>query len=459
MFILIYQNRTNKIFLLLLFDNLNSIGVLYVDRIKTKIMIGKIYIFFKIIRESLIFSINSLVVNKLRTFLSLLGITIGIFAIISVFTVIDSLENAIRDSVSALGDNMVYVQKWPWTPPPGEDQYPWWRYLKRPVPKLAEAEEIMKRSSKVEACAFAIGTSKTIQNGNNVAENVNVFASTPEYEKVRSFDIESGRYFSMFEQQSGRACAVLGWEIAHKLFPDEDPIEKELKVMGRKVTIIGVFKKEGSDMLGVSNDLEVHVPLNYARNMVDIRNERLNPFILVKAKNKVTADELVDELRGIMRSIRKLKPQQEDDFALNQSSMLTAAIQGIFTVIDLAGIIIGGFSILVGGFGIANIMFVSVKEQTQIIGIQKSLGAKSYFILQQFLYESIMLCFLGGALGLFFIWLGTKIVSYSSDMTFELSTSNIITGITISVVIGIISGIVPAYRASKMNPVEAMNTV
>lgn len=412
-------------------------------------------IYLKLLKESLLFAINALVVNKLRTFLSLLGITIGIFAIISVFTVIDSMEKKIRNSIESLGDNVVYVQKWPWE---FGDEYPWWKYMNRPLPNIKELEEINKRSEKAAASAFMISTSQTVQYKKYFAENVGIIAVSHDYDKVRSFELEKGRYFSFFESKSGRALAIIGSNIASTLFGGINPIDKEIKVAGYKLKVIGVFKKEGEDIFNNSADNIVLAPINYVRKIVDIRNENMNPFIMIKAKDGIHNEELLEELQGIMRAIRRIKPIADDDFALNQTSMLTKGFNQLFKIVDIAGLIIGGFSILVGGFGIANIMFVSVKERTHIIGIQKSLGAKNFFILLQFLYESVILCLIGGAIGLFLIYIGTLIVTYALDFNLGLSIWNIISGLMISALIGLISGIAPALSAAKLNPVEAINS-
>ncbi|MEN8121038.1 MAG: ABC transporter permease [Bacteroidota bacterium] len=410
-------------------------------------------IFLHLLKESLYFAFNSLVVNKLRTFLSLLGITIGIFAIISVFTVIDSLENSIRNSIAKLGDNVVYVDKWPWV---GGADFKWWNYMNRPVPKLKEKDEILRRSNLAQAASFMIQTFKNVQFEDNSADNVAIVCATHDYEDIWAFEISQGRYFSLFESNKGKNKAVIGAVIAEKLFPEENPVGKTIKILGHKVDIIGVYKKEGSDPFGMSSDEQISIPINYAKNIFDIKNESLRPMIMVKAKAGINSNELIDELKGIMRSIRRIKPTEDDDFSLNQSSLISQAFDSIFVVLDVAGWIIGGFSILVGGFGIANIMFVSVKEQTKLIGIQKALGAKNYFVLLQFLYESVILTLLGGLFGLLIIFIGTLIVSAAFDMDFDMTTGNIITGIAISVSIGIISGIVPAYKAARLNPVEAI---
>ena len=199
----------------------------------------------------------------------------------------------------------------------------------------------------------------------------------------------------------------------------------------------------------------VIVPVNYIKSIVNIRN--IDPLIMVKAKEGIATDDLIDEIRGALRSIRRLKPKEEDNFALNQISLLSEGLNNIFGTINIAGWIIGGFSLLVGGFGIANIMFVSVRERTNLIGIQKALGAKNYFILLQFLYESVLLSIIGGSIGLLLIFILTTIVSATGSFNVSLSVSNIVLGLTISSVIGIISGFSPAFKASRLNPVEAIS--
>ncbi|MBN2683233.1 MAG: ABC transporter permease [Bacteroidales bacterium] len=412
-------------------------------------------IYLKLLKESFIFAYQSLVLNKLRSFLSLLGITIGIFAIISVFAVIDSLEKNIEKSISTLGDDVIYIQKWPWEFGP---DYPWWKYINRPLPSLKEAEELKKRSKTAEAISFSIQTEKTVQFGNISVENVNISAVSHEYENIRSFSLSNGRYFSTFESNSGKNRAIIGSKLASELFNNENPIGREIKLLGRKVMVIGVFEKEGEDVFRSSLDNTVLLPINFARNLLDINNEMLRPMIMVKAIPGVGLNELEGELHQIMRSVRKQKPKVEDNFALNRASLISKGFEQIFVIIDIAGILIGGFSILVGAFGIANIMFVSVRERTKLIGIQKALGAKNYFILTQFLFESVVLCLIGGIAGLLLIFGGISIASNMVDMDFFLSFGNIVTGITISVVTGIVAGLWPAISASRLNPVVAMNS-
>jgi putative ABC transport system permease protein len=410
---------------------------------------------FLLFKESVLFAWQSLSANKLRSFLSLLGITIGIFAIILVFTIVDSLENNIRGSIQSLGNNVVFIQKWPWSFGP---DYPWWKYINRPTPQYYELDELQRKCKSTEAIAYRMGKRKTIKYQSNSVENAIVGGISHEFYKIKSFDLSSGRYFMQTETDGGYRVAVIGAEIAKGLFPYEDPIGKEIKIGGNKATVIGVIKKEGESMLGPSFDYQVLIPFNFARIMMDTKSESADPVIYAKAKPNVTNAQMMDELTGVLRGIRHLKPMSEPNFALNETSLLSKGFDELFDIIGTAGWIIGGFSILVGGFGIANIMFVSVRERTNLIGIQKSLGAKNLFILVQFLSESVMLSCVGGFFGLLITWIITAIGKDAIEMDISLTGTNIILGFTISILIGIISGFIPAYSASQLDPVEAIRS-
>jgi putative ABC transport system permease protein len=412
-------------------------------------------LFFFLLKESILFALNALRVNRLRTFLSLLGITIGIFAIISVFTVVDSLESNLRSSVASLGDNVVFVQKWPWTFGP---DYPWWKYMNRPVPSVDELSQVQRRSKKFEAACFSISFHKTIKRKNSSIENGEVVAISHDFSRVYALDIEKGRYFTDAESGAGRPVALIGATIAEGLFPNEDPIGQKIKVHGLNITVIGTIRKKGESLLGNNQDGQVLIPVTFVRNLIDIRSDYFDPLIMVKARPGVSNEELIDELTGIMRGVRKLKPLADDDFALNQTSLINKQFDSLFEVIGTAGWVIGLFAILVGGFGIANIMFVSVRERINMIGIQKSLGAKNYFILLQFLAEAVVLSLIGGLIGLGIIYLGTLMVGDSFGMEIILTGPNVVLGITISVLIGVVSGFIPAYSASQLDPVEAIRS-
>ncbi len=410
----------------------------------------------KLIFESFRFAFDALRHNKLRTMLSLLGVTIGIFTVISVFSAVDTLRANLQKSVNKLGGNSVYVNKWPWL---GGEDFPWWKYLQRPNPKLKDFNELQKRSQTAGAISYEISMGgRTIKYMDHTAEGVDINAVTQDHNKVSDFDIAEGRYFTDIDSRTGAAVALIGYDIANNLFPQGHPLDKQIKLKGRYVTVIGVFAKEGKDMFGNSNDKTVLIPLNFARDMVDVQSDNYQPTIIVKGKKGLTDLDVESELEGLMRSIRRIKPGEEDNFSLNRATLISNRLDEVFSFLHVAGLIIGGFSILVGGFGIANIMFVSVKERTNIIGIQKSLGAKNYFILLQFLIEAIILCLFGGIVGLGLVYLGTLAVSAIADLNIVLDLSNIIFGMSIAVVIGIISGIIPAYSASRLDPVEAIRT-
>ena len=371
-------------------------------------------------------------------------------------TTIDSLERSIRENVSSLGNNTIYIQKWPWT---FSSDYPWWKYIQRPLPTMEEAEQIKERSLYSANVAFVSSTQTTVEFEDRSVENTGIMFVSHEYDQIREFEIEKGRYFSQLESNTGKNVAVIGSVVAEQLYSNLNPIDKTIKLSGRKLTVIGVFKQEGEDMFDNSIDEQVMIPVNYGRTMYDVESEALNPFINVEAKENVSINQLVDELTMIMRTIRRLKPVEENDFALNQASMITKGLDSIFEIIDIAGIIIGGFAILVGGFGIANIMFVSVKERTRQIGIQKAIGAKSYLILTQFLTEATVLSLVGGIIGLVMVWLMTIVASSFTPLAFSLSFQNVASGTLISVVIGVVSGFAPARQAAQLDPVVAMNHV
>lgn len=411
-------------------------------------------IFLRILKESFQFAWHALVVNKLRTLLSLLGVTIGILTMVTVFAVFDSLERNIRSSVQELGNNVIYVQKWPWGGSGGE--YQWWKYFQRPEPSYDDMEALQGRMTTAQELAYYFPLRQDIEFRRNTVSDATIFAVSHGFNVIWQYDMVAGRYFSDLESQRGVPVIVLGYSVAEGLFPDGRAIGKEVRIKGRKMKVIGIIEKQGSSLTGGDIDGTVLVPVKYVGSLMSMRNRR-ESTIMVQAAPQVELSAMRDELEGALRGIHRLKPTAENDFSLNEVSVISAALDNMFQIIGMAGLVIGGFSILVGAFGIANIMFVSVRERTNQIGIQKSMGAKNYFILLQFLLESVMLCLFGGVLGL--VLVGGLLVLFSDsfgDFQVSLSFGNILQGLLISVGTGLISGFIPALLAANLDPVEAI---
>jgi putative ABC transport system permease protein len=404
--------------------------------------------------ESSGFALEALRGNKLRTLLSTLGITIGIFCIIMVLALVNSLERNVQQSVESLGKDVVFIDKWPWTF--GSD-YKWWKYMNRPTPQLSELKTIDEKALLADASALVVTLGNvTIKHESNSASGISLLGVSHHFDRIRDFNLSAGRYFTEGESKNGNSVCVIGDAIAQTLFPNSSAIDQSVKIKGAKYRVVGVIEKEGESLLGNSMDNNAMVPALNLASYVRLNSDRSNIQIQVKAKPTVTIEMLEEELRGIMRAQRRLRPGEEEDFALNKTTLIAEPVKQVFGVVTFAGWIIGGFAMLVGGFGIANIMFVSVKERTNQIGIQKSLGAKNYFILIEFLVEAIVLCLFGGAIGITLVWLLTLLVSSAIDFDIYLSIQNIFTGVMVSVVIGLISGFLPAYAASRLDPVVAI---
>ncbi|HLV52557.1 MAG TPA: ABC transporter permease [Cryomorphaceae bacterium] len=419
-------------------------------------MIERFKIYSRLLGEGAALAWGTLVTNRLRTFLSLLGITIGIFTIISIFTLVDGLERSVRNAFASLGDNTIMIQKMPWGPEDGDTEYAWWKYVNRPELTYAHADALKRRMTTAETVTFFAWASRLAEYGRSSAENVGVTAVSPGFGDFINVDIALGRSFSDTELRGYARVAMLGHDVAESLFGIENPIGKEIKVAGMRATVIGVLEKEGQSIVGSGTDSWVIVPVNFGRLLMDFTKTDVQ--IALKPRPGVSVKEMENEADMHMRSIRRLRPGEARDFSLNKSSMLTGGVTQIFDFLSLAGLIIGGFSILVGGFSIANIMFVSVRERTPIIGIQKALGAKRSFILFQFLFESVALCVVGGAIGLFFIWIIAFAASMITGFDLGLTLGNIAIGVGFSVAIGLVSGVVPASLAARMEPVEAIRT-
>ncbi len=412
------------------------------------------------IAESFRFAGNALRANLLRTVLSLLGVTVGIFAIIAVLTIVDSLERSIKDSLNFLGTGVIYITKWPFLPE-NDGEFRWWDYWRRPNASVAEFKFLENSLQHTDAVAiYAFRQNSVVKRGSNSIGNVILRGGTYSYKDVFTFDIEKGRYFTPDEVESARPVAILGYEIVNALLPNvSDPIGQEVKIRNLKYQVIGVIKKEGQSFMGnPSNDFFCIIPYGSFRKLYSTGtgawNELSSTIALKGREYDVGLVELENEVRGLIRGRRGQRPEEKDNFAMNRPEAIMNIIGDLFDVVSMAGWVIGGFSMLVGGFGIANIMFVSVKERTSIIGLQKSLGAKNYFILFQFLFEAIFLSLIGGLTGLFLVYLLT--LAPFGSLAVILTLRNFVLGLSVSSAIGLVSGIIPALLAARMDPVAAI---
>ena len=413
-------------------------------------------IVFRIFKESLRQAEQQLVSNKLRSFLTLLGITIGIFCVIAVLSAVDSLEDNLVESFEKFGNDVLYIDKSPWTEDPGMN---YWKYMSRPSPDLEDLRAIQRKSKMAQYASLSVFLpSSQIKTGKSYVEGAYFAGITEDYDRVIKMEFEDGRYFSSAEFQNGSDQIIVGSKLAAALFPRGDAVGKEVKAMGRKFNIVGILKVEGVSLINIMPvDQAAFFPFKTMRKLININsNSSWGTMLNVKAKKGEDLEEMKYELASIIRPVRGLKPIDPDNFAINQVTMLTAIIDKVFSVLNIAGFVIGLFAMLVGAFGVANIMFVSVKERTPLIGIKMALGAKRFFILLEYLLEAIILCLVGGIAGLVMVWGILLLFSKVLHFDMYISMTNILIGLILSIIIGIVSGIIPALHASRMDPVEAM---
>lgn len=402
--------------------------------------------------ESLIFAYQALRSNIMRTTLSLLGVSVGIFAIVAVFTAVDSLNKNIRSEIDSFaGSGVLYVGKWPWIM---QNNYPWWKYLNRPEMKYSEFQFLKDNLKSAKAIAIIDnGRSASATRGSS-SMDVNMTGASYDYNLITSVPVQFGRYFLPIESENALNVVIIGAKVSENL---QATIGDQIKLNGIKFQVIGIIEKKGNDILSFGGTPDEKAFIPYSTFSAVFQKDKPAPDIAIKAMDDDLGQEnLEGEVTGLMRSLRSIKPKQESNFAVNRLDGLNQFFDGIFAALNVAGALIAGFSLLVGGFGIANIMFVSVKERTNIIGIQKSLGAKNYFILFQFLFEAVFLSLIGGLVGIGLVVLLTLIPQDALPLV--LSMKNIVTGLFISSFIGILSGIIPAWVAAKMDPVIAIRS-
>jgi len=394
--------------------------------------------------------------NKLRTFLSLLGITFGIFCIISVLSTISSMQLAVNNDIKSLGNKTIYIDKWQYG---GGPDFPWWKYIKRPVPKIEEMKLLRLKVPDAPHIDFEIETQSNVDYQDNSLTGVNFYGNTEDFDKIQQITIGQGRYFQQSDFDRGTPYIVMGYTIAEKLFGNpEKAVGSVVKLKdGRSATIIGLIQKQGKTLLGGWDyDNSVLFTYNFLRQLV--REEYANPKILVQAGDRISIEALKDELKGAMRSIRKLSPTQEDNFALNDIDSLSKFFDPIFSGMNIGGWAIAALSLVVGMFGVANIMFVTVRERTSQIGLKKAIGAKRSVILMEFLLESAFLCIIGGLIGLMAVFILTLVFSSMLSFKVFIPLDIIVLAVGICLFTGVAAGIIPAFIAARMDPVVAIRS-
>ncbi len=408
-----------------------------------------------ILVNSFLMAMQELRVNKLRTFLSLFGITIGIFCIIGVLATVDSLQRKVQSDIQSFGNNTIYIDKWQYG---GGADYPWWKYIKRPTPKYEEMKFLQEKSKLAKNICFFASNTATLGFGDNVLNGVNIYGITEEFNQIQTIDIVYGRYVNESDFARGTACAVIGYQNAETLFGyPERAIGKEVSMGGKKIFIVGVIKKQGSSLVGGFNyDECLLISYRLFKSIFEIQQS--NPYIMVQAQLQVATTALTDELKGAMRQVRRLSPVSDDDFSLNDVNLLGESIDGFFSQVNAGGWAIAGLSLIVGMFGVANIMFVTVRERTSQIGLKKAIGARRSTILTEFLLESAFLCILGGLIGLLLVWILAQALSAVLPFPIYIAPNIVILALSICIILGIVSGIIPASIASKMDPVVAIRS-
>lgn len=402
------------------------------------------------LKEGLAISLRAIKANKARAILTTLGIVIGITSVVLMSTAIKGIDLAFQEGVASLGSDNLYIDKWAWF----NNDIPWWELRNRKDISIEDYRQFKELAKLPAAVAPSKRANKTIKHNDRIVEYVSITGTSDDYIRTTNLTFRAGRFINVLESNGSRDVIVLGYSIANELFPNNDGIDKIVKVQGKKFKVVGILDEQGSWLMGNMNpDNQAFMPIGCVFKYFS-NESRGSITINVRAENALAIHDVEEEALGLMRRIRGLKYNEADDFSINQQEGLLAEIDSIVGVIQIAGLFITGLSLFVGAIGIMNIMFVSVKERTREIGIRKAIGAKKRTILGQFLYESAIICLLGGLIGLMLAVILSMVIN--QFLPTSVQVDSVILAIIISLITGVISGYAPAYAAAKLDPVEAL---
>ena len=392
--------------------------------------------------------------HKMRSALTALGVIIGIIAVTLMGSAIGGIEIGFERSLSVIGDDLLYVEKWPW-----RHVDDWWNYRNRRTMDVRYAEQLKRiiaatPNSELVTAVPTIQTMRHVKYGENEVRGVFTQGTTQEFLVTSTPAFSEGRFFNETEARGGRNVVVLGYDVAEALFPNDTPLGRTVMISGTPFRVVGVYAKQGTFLGLFSFDSYAVVPL---QAFMKAFSARLDTSIRVKVRDKSRIEIAKGELTGAMRRVRGLQPEDKNDFEINEQGALRSTIDPIKSGIAVAGLFVTGLALFVGAIGIMNITYVSVKERTREIGTRKAVGARRRTILLQFLIEAVAICIVGGAVGLFLSWLMTTAVAAAfPSFPMQFSGGLVVTGLIVSTLTGVASGFMPALAASRLDPIEAL---
>ena len=415
-------------------------------------MAKKLYLVLYELLEAFRTALRAIASHKMRSALTMVGIVIGITSVTSMVTVINGIEQFFENTLSELGTDVVYIEKWPWT---GGPNTKWWEYMNRPQIEPELADVISERARLVAAAAPVVSTSRPVTYGGNSIAPVTIQASTGDYERVHVVELASGRFYSEMDNRTARRVAVIGASVAETLFPVENPLGKSIRIAGHQFQVIGVLEKKGQGAEGPGSvDQQARIPLQAFANAFGLRYRDVS--VQARLAPGADLDQAKDELTGIVRVARSVEAGEDDNFEINEQEELRAQLAPVKRMIYGVGIFLTALALLVGGIGVMNIMFVSVKERTKEIGLRKAVGARRRTILIQFLIEAVTICLVGGLIGVGFATLCAQLISLALSLPTLLPLGTIFLAFVICTLVGLVFGLAPAWAGAKSDPIESL---